>query len=295
MLNKKLCALVIMDGFGIPTCPERSAITKDNTKNLQEYAKTYPVSSLEASEGAVGLPDGQMGTSEVGHMTMGLGRVKDQSMVEINKSIKSGKFFENAALLSAFDFAKKNNSAVHLIGIPTDGGIHSHINHVKALLKMAAINNVKKVYIHFLGDGRDTPPKSALVYVQELEDACKEYGVGEFATVIGRFYALDRDNNWDRVQKAYDALVNGFGEKVATAKMAIENAYQKGETDEFISPSVIVNNKGEAFGTIKNNDVVISYNYRTDRAKQLVKVFDKNSSLRILTATVRFSRLSCAL
>lgn len=279
MINKKLCALVIMDGFGIPTDISRSAITKDNTKNLQALAKKYPVSSLEASEGAVGLPDGQMGTSEVGHMTMGLGRVKDQSMVEIFKSIKSGKFFENAALLSAFRYAKNSNSAVHLIGIPTDGGIHSHIEHLKALLEMASKNNVNKVYVHFLGDGRDTPPKSALTYLNELEESFKEFGVGEVATVIGRFYALDRDNNWDRVQKAYDAIVNGVGEKVFSAKNAIESAYNRGETDEFISPSVIVNGEGEPVGTIKNGDVVISYNYRTDRAKQLVKVFDPACSL----------------
>lgn len=274
MENKRLCALVIMDGFGIPTDIKRSAITKDNTKNLQEYAKIYPTTKLEASEGAVGLPDGQMGTSEVGHMTMGLGRVKDQSMVEINKAIKSGAFFENDAILSGINKAKERNSALHLIGIPTDGGIHSHINHLKALVEMSAKNGLKKVFVHFLGDGRDTPPRSALEYLESLQATFDELGVGKIASVIGRFYALDRDNNWDRVEKAYNAMIKGEGKYFKSPKEAINEAYKNGETDEFISPSVIINDNNEPIGKIETGDVVISYNYRTDRAKQLVRVFD---------------------
>ena len=279
MKNNKLCTLVIMDGFGVPLDPEKSAIKKYNTKNLQNLCNNYPHTTLFASEGAVGLPDGQMGTSEVGHLTMGIGRVKNQTIVEINKAIESGEFFNNKALKSAMGKCIEKNSALHLIGIPTDGGIHSHIDHLVALIKMASEQGLKKVFVHFLGDGRDTPAKSALSYLEIVNNAIKKYGVGKLASVVGRFYALDRDNNWDRVEKAYNAFVNGEGLYYNSAEDAITKAYERNETDEFISPSVIVDENNNPVGKIKSGDVIISYNYRTDRAKQLVKVFDKESNL----------------
>lgn len=278
MRNKKFCTLVIMDGFGIPEDESRSAIKKYNTKNIQDLVKNYPSTTLMASEGAVGLPEGQMGTSEVGHLTMGAGRVKDQSMVEINKAISNGAFYKNPVFLNAMNDASSKNKALHLIGIPTDGGIHSHIDHLIALLKLAKEQGVKEVFVHFLGDGRDTPSKSAMVYLNKLNKAIKEIGVGKIASVIGRFYALDRDNNWDRVEKAYNAMVFGVGHKYNSAEEAIKNAYSRGETDEFIYPSVITSEE-EPIGLIKNGDTVILYNYRTDRAKQFAKVFKPNNDL----------------
>lgn len=278
-MNKdKLVCLIIMDGFGIPSDETRSGITKENTKNLQELAKIYPTTKLQASEGAVGLPDNQMGTSEVGHLTMGIGRVVYQPIVEINRAIESGEFFENSVLVETMKKAKENNTAVHLLGLPTDGGIHSHINHLFALMELASKVGVEKVYIHNFTDGRDTPPKSALDYQSRINEKIKEFNVGEVATVIGRFYALDRDKNYDRVEKAYNAMVRGEGECFSTPEDAINNAYNNGLTDEFILPSVMVKD-GEPVGRIKSGDVVISYNFRTDREKELAQVFDPEFGL----------------
>lgn len=292
-MKKPIC-LVIMDGFGIPTDEKRSGITRENTKNLQKLAYTYPTTKLEASEGAVGLPDGQMGTSEVGHLTMGIGRVVYQPIVEINRAIADGSFFKNRVLVDAMEYAKREDKAVHLLGLPTDGGIHSHISHLFAILKIAGNMGLKKVFIHYFTDGRDTPPKSALTYLEQIEEQIKLTGCGKVATVIGRFYALDRDKNYDRVEKAYNAMVLGLGDTSETPELAIKNAYNREETDEFISPTVITAN-GEPVGKIQNGDVVISYNFRTDREKELAQVFDpefgldyidKNLKVRLVTMTV---------
>ena len=278
MIKDKLVCLVIMDGFGIPTNEAVSAITKENTKNLQNLAKNYPTTKLEASEGAVGLPDGQMGTSEVGHLTMGIGRVVYQPIVEINRAIKSGEFFSNAVLRGAMEKAKRTNSAVHLLGIATDGGIHSHISHVFALMELAKQVGIEKLYIHNFTDGRDTPPKSALTYLEQINKKISSLGIGKVASVIGRFYALDRDKNYDRVEKAYNAMVRGEGEHFESALDAINYSYSQNLTDEFIIPSVICEN-GEPVGKIKSGDVVISYNFRTDRGKQLAQVFNPEFDL----------------
>lgn len=278
MINNKLVCLVIMDGFGIPKDESRSGITRENTKNLQLLAKNYPTTRLQASEGAVGLPKGQMGTSEVGHLTMGIGRVVYQPIVKINKAIEDKSFFSNKVLVEAMEKAKKNSSAVHLLGMPTDGGIHSHIDHFFALLELAQEVGVKDVYIHYFTDGRDTPVKSALHYLEQIENKTRECGVGKIATVMGRFYALDRDKNYDRLEKAYDAMVRGAGEKFESAKEAIASAYKNNITDEFILPSVILEN-GKAVGTIKSGDVVISYNFRTDREKELAQTFNPEFGL----------------
>jgi len=281
MNKNKLVCLVIMDGFGIPKDESRSGITKDNTKFLQELAKNYPTTALEASEGAVGLPDGQMGTSEVGHLTMGIGRVVYQPIVEINKSISSGEFYKNQTLINAFLYAKENNKAVHLLGLPTDGGIHSHINHLFAIMKMAGEMGLKKVYNHYFTDGRDVPVKSAKTYLNQINEKVAEYGCGEVVSVMGRFFALDRDKNYDRMEKAYDAMVRGQARIATSAENAIDLAYEAGETDEFITPTVIQQPDGEIV-KIESGDVVVSYNFRTDREKQLAQLFDPNFDLSYL-------------
>ena len=280
MKKKKVC-LVIMDGFGVPQDEERSGITRENTTFLQELARVYPNTTIKASEEAVGLPDGQMGTSEVGHLTMGVGRVVYQPIVEINRAIKDGSFFENETLVNAFCYAKKEGKAVHLLGLPTDGGIHSHINHLFAIMEMAGRMGLTKVYNHYFTDGRDTPVKSAEHYLNMIEEKADECGCGKVVSVMGRFYALDRDKNYDRMEKAYKAMVNGQGLVAKSAREAILNAYERGETDEFIMPTVIEHEDGQII-KIESGDVVISYNFRTDREKQLAQLFDRNFELNYL-------------
>jgi len=275
-MDKKTTCLIIMDGFGYPRELKRSAITKSNTKFLQSLAMKYPATLIHASEGFVGLPKGQSGTSEVGHLTIGTGRINKQKLVMINDDIKSGVLFKNPSLVRAMENAKTKGKALHLLGIPTDGGVHGHINHLFALLKMAKENNVRDVYIHFFADGRDVPPKSAKKYVTKVENYCKNIGVGKIANVIGRFYALDRDKNWDRVEKAYDCIVRGKGFTASSAQKAVDMAYGRGETDEFILPTVVTTDKPIV---IKGGDSIISYNYRADRERQLAYVFDPDNDL----------------
>ena len=275
-MNKKTTCLIIMDGLGYPKDLKRSAVTKSNTTFLQFLAKKYPATLIHASEGAVGLPKGQAGTSEVGHLTIGTGRLNKQKLVMINDDIKSGVFFKNPALIKAMENATKPGKALHLLGIPTDGGVHGHISHLFALLKMAKDYGVKKAYIHFFADGRDVPPKSAKKYVSKIENYCKKIGCGEIVNVIGRFYALDRDKNWDRVEKAYNCIVRGQGFVATSAQKAIDMAYERGETDEFILPTVVTTDKPIV---IKSGDSVISYNYRADRERQLAYVFDPDNDL----------------
>ena len=290
-MNRKKVCLVIMDGFGVPKDERRSGITRENTTFLQELAKKYPNTTIKASEEAVGLPDGQMGTSEVGHLTMGVGRVVYQPIVEINHAIKDGSFFKNRTLVDAFNYAKKEDKAVHLLGLPTDGGIHSHINHLFAIMEMAGKMGLKKVYNHYFTDGRDTPVKSAEKYLKLIEEKAKECGCGSVVSVMGRFYALDRDKNYDRMEKAYRAMVNGQGLIAKTAKEAILTAYERGETDEFITPTIIQQGKCEIV-KIESGDVVISYNFRTDREKQLAQLFDNNFNLEYLDKSLKVKFIS---
>lgn len=285
-MNNKLVCLVIMDGFGVPTDENRSGITRDNTTNLQKLAEIYPNTTIRASEEYVGLPDGQMGTSEVGHLTMGVGRVVYQPIVEINKSIDDGSFYKNETLVGAFKYALENDKAVHLLGIPTDGGIHSHINHLFAIMKLANELGLKKVYNHYFTDGRDTPVKSALEYLNMIENQAKICGCGSVVSVMGRFYALDRDKNYDRMEKAYHAMVNGLGLVSNSAKEAILKAYERGETDEFITPTII-QQKDCGIVKIESGDVVISYNFRTDREKQLAQLFDNNFDLNYINKSLK--------
>lgn len=277
-MKNKLTALIIMDGFGIPQDINRSGITSENTKNLQELKEKYSYSTLYASEEQVGLPAGQSGTSEVGHMTIGSGRVNYQPLVKINKEIENKEFFKNETLNWIIDKAKKDNKALHLIGMPSDGGIHSHINHLFALLDLCKQKDFEKVYIHFISDGRDTPPKSAKKYIKQVEDYAKKVGVGKLATIIGRFYALDRDKNFDRNKVAYDAWVDGVGEKFKDWESAVDNAYNQGQTDEFIKP-IVLTRCNKPITTIKEGDCIISYNFRADRERQLAYVLVEDNDL----------------
>ncbi len=275
-MDKRVTALIIMDGFGKPKDISRSAILEENTKHIREYANKYPSTLIYASELQVGLPEGQAGTSEVGHLTIGSGRVVLQPLVRVNKAIEDGSIRKNKVLVEAMQIAK--SKALHLLGMPTDGGIHSHINHLLELLEMAKENGVEKVYIHVCADGRDTPPKSIKKYISIIENKCKELGVGEISTIIGRAWALDRDKNFDRNKIAYEAMVSGVGKLRENALDAVEEAYNEGETDEFIKPIVMAKN-GEPVGLIQKGDVVISYNFRADRERQLQYVFVEPNEL----------------
>ncbi|MGM9935777.1 MAG: 2,3-bisphosphoglycerate-independent phosphoglycerate mutase [Candidatus Ornithomonoglobus sp.] len=267
-MAKSPIALIIMDGYGINSNTEGNAIAAANKPNLDSYLKNYPHTQLQASGLAVGLPDGQMGNSEVGHTNIGAGRVVYQMLVKITKDIEDGTFAENKALKDAMQSAKDNDKALHLIGLLSDGGVHSHIKHLIGLLEMANKMGLEKVYVHTFHDGRDVPPTSGVEYMQQLVDEMKRIGTGSVATISGRYYAMDRDNAWDRVVKAYDAMVLGEGIQETDPVEAIKNSYENGVTDEFIVPTVI--NKE---GTISAGDSVIMFNFRPDRARQITRTF----------------------
>lgn len=268
-MKKKPLMLMILDGWGINKNPEqKDAITAANPENFYRLQKEYPHSELEASGEAVGLPDGQMGNSEVGHLNIGSGRVIYQPLVEISKDIREGTFFENPVLKEAFEYAQKEGKPVHFGGLLSTGGVHSHIDHLFGLLMMAKKYGVK-AYIHAFLDGRDTPPESALDFIKTVEAKAAEIGAGEIATLSGRYYAMDRDKNWDRVQKAYDAMVYGKGNTAASAVEAMEKSYAEKVTDEFVIPTVI---KPE--GTIKKGDVFINFNFRPDRAREITRALN---------------------
>ena len=256
-----------MDGFGIAP-PEGNAIAAANTPRLDKLFAENPLTQIGASGMDVGLPDGQMGNSEVGHTNMGAGRVVYQELTRITKSIKDGAFFENEVLMEAVENCKKNNSALHLMGLVSDGGVHSHNTHLYGLLELAKRNGLDKVYIHALLDGRDVPPSSAADYVAQLVEKTKEIGVGKVATIAGRYYAMDRDNNFDRVEKAYAAMVYGEGVQADDPVKAIEESYANGVTDEFVIPIVADKN-----GTVKENDSLIFFNFRPDRAREITRTF----------------------
>ncbi len=267
-MNKKPIALIIMDGFAYDVPNEGNAILKANIPNFRKYEENYPHTSLGASGLSVGLPDGQMGNSEVGHLNIGAGRVVYQSLTRINKSIVDGDFYEVKAFLDAINHVKEKGSKLHLLGLLSDGGVHSHIEHTIALLELAKKQGLKEVYVHAILDGRDVPPKSALTYVNKLENAMKEIGIGKIATVSGRFYAMDRDNIWERIQTAYDAIAFGKGPKFDSATEGIEASYAEDVLDEFVVPFVITSN-----GSVLSNDAMICTNFRPDRAIQISTAF----------------------
>lgn len=263
---------MILDGFGLNDNEKANAIKLANTPVLDGLMAECPFVKGYASGLAVGLPDGQMGNSEVGHLNMGAGRIIYQELTRITKEIEDGTFFENEALLAAIENCKKNNSDLHLFGLLSNGGVHSHNTHMYGLLELAKRNGIKNVYLHAFLDGRDTDPKSGLGFVKEAVEKMNEIGVGEVATVMGRYYVMDRDNRWDRVEKAYKAMVEGEGVTAASAVEAVEQSYNKGENDEFVLPTV-VEKDGKPVATVKNNDSVIFYNFRPDRAREITRTF----------------------
>lgn len=266
-MNKPL-ALIILDGYGHSNSTYGDAIKAANTANMDRYMETGTSTYIGASGLDVGLPDGQMGNSEVGHTNIGAGRVVYQELTRITKSIQDGDFFQNPALVKAMDNCLANGSALHLMGLLSDGGVHSHIQHLYGLLEMAKKFALTKVYVHCFMDGRDVPPSSGKDFVEQLEAKMKEIGVGEIATVMGRYYAMDRDNRWERVVKAYDAIVNGEGEHCASAVTAMENSYQNKVTDEFVLPTVCAEG-----GKVQSGDSMIFFNFRPDRAREITRTF----------------------
>ena len=261
-------ALLILDGFGLNPATEGNAIALQGTPVIDALKEKYSWTSIGASGLDVGLPDGQMGNSEVGHTNIGAGRVVYQMLVKITKDIDDGVFYQNKALLGAMENCKANNSALHLIGLLSDGGVHSHIKHIYGLVNMAKMNGIDKVYIHALLDGRDVPPSSGADYMQMLVDEMNKIGVGKVATTMGRFYAMDRDFAWDRVEKGYSAMVYGEGVQATDPVQAIKDSYANGVTDEFVLPTVC-----DKDGMIKANDSVVFFNFRPDRARQITRAF----------------------
>ena len=275
-MNKKVI-LMILDGWGMTQKPEISAIEQANTPFIDGLYKKYAHAKLYTSGENVGLPDGQMGNSEVGHMNLGAGRVVYQDLVKINKAIQNGNFFTNEVLTAAFEYAKKNNKAVHFLGLLSDGGVHSHISHLKALIDLAIKYQVK-AYIHAFMDGRDVDPHSGVDFLKEIQDYIQDTPVA-IASVIGRYYAMDRDNRWERVKKAYDLMVKGVGKPTTDVVKAVEESYKEGISDEFILPIIHTDENGKPLGIIQENDAVIFYNFRTDRGRELTKVLTQEDML----------------
>ena len=271
-MRKKPVVLMILDGYGLNDKVEGNAVALANTPVMDSLMKEYPFVRGNASGMAVGLPEGQMGNSEVGHMNMGAGRIVYQELTRITKEIQDGDFFKNEALLKAIDNCKKNNSALHLMGLLSDGGVHSHITHLYGLLELAKQQGLEKVYVHCFLDERDTPPASGKSYAEQLNEEMKKLGVGKIASVMGRYYAMDRDNNYDRVKLAYDAMTEGKGLTAACGICGIQESYDRDETDEFVKPTVVVED-GKAVGLVQDKDSVIFFNFRPDRAREITRAF----------------------
>ena len=269
-MDKKVTMLMILDGFGINEKKEGNAIKLANTPNLDKLFAKNPNTIIRTSGLDVGLPEGQMGNSEVGHTNIGAGRIVYQELTRITKSIEDGDFFSNPELVAAIENCKKHNSKLHVMGLLSDGGVHSHIRHLYAVLELAKRKDFDNVFVHCFMDGRDTPPASGEAFLAKLERKMQEKGVGKIASITGRFYAMDRDKRWERVKKAYDALVNGIGEKSTSATKAIEDSYQKEIFDEFVVPTLICNGD-EPIATIGENDSVIFFNFRPDRAREITR------------------------
>jgi 2,3-bisphosphoglycerate-independent phosphoglycerate mutase len=272
-MNKKVI-LIILDGWGIAKNPAVSAIDKAKTPFINSLFAKYPHSKLEASGLAVGLPAGQMGNSEVGHMNIGAGRVVNQDLVRINKAVEEKTLGKEPVLKEAYEYAKKNNKKVHLMGLLSDGGVHSQISHLKALCTIAKEQGVDQLFVHAFTDGRDTDPQGGIQYIKDLEQHMNKT-TGKIASVIGRYYAMDRDNRWERVKLAYDLMVKGEGKKSADIQQAITDSYKNGVTDEFIKPIIHVDAHNKPFALIEKGDVVLCYNYRTDRGREITMALNQ--------------------
>ena len=269
-MSKKPVMLMILDGWGVAPASDVNAATLAQTPNLDRYFKEFPHTTLEASGMEVGLPEGQIGNSEVGHLNIGAGRIIYQSLTRITKAIKDGDFFTNEVLCACMDKTKNAGKALHLMGLLSDGGVHSNINHLIALLEMAKARGLEKVYVHAFLDGRDVPPKSAVGFIKQLQDAIAELEFGKIATVMGRYYAMDRDNRWDRLEKAYKTLVLGEGKLVADPVQGVEASYEAGVTDEFVEPMVVEGVDAK----ITSGDGIIFFNFRPDRARQITRALN---------------------
>ncbi len=274
-MENKLTMLMILDGFGENANEKGNAVKEANTPNIDKIMKLCPTTDMYTSGLNVGLPDGQMGNSEVGHTNIGAGRIVYQELTRITKSIEDGDFFSVKEFEEAVENCKNNNSSLHIMGLLSDGGVHSHIRHLYALLELAKRKGIENVYVHAFLDGRDTPPASAEGYITKLEEKMKEKEIGKIASITGRFYAMDRDKRWERVSKAYNALVNGEGVKAPTAISAIEASYQKEIFDEFVEPTLICNGD-TPIATINKNDSVIFFNFRPDRAREITRALVDN-------------------
>ena len=270
-MNNKKVILIIMDGWGLGKVASADAIQHSKTPFVSSLYKKYPNTILTTCGEAVGLPEGQMGNSEVGHLNLGAGRIVYQELQRINVAIRDGSFVKNEVLLNSIRLAKRNQKPLHLIGLVSDGGVHSHINHLKAIIDVCKSENLENIFVHAFTDGRDTDPKSGLGFIKDLQSHLNKT-VGKIASINGRYYAMDRDKRWERVKLAYDALANGEGEKATDAVQAIENSYKKNITDEFIRPCVIVDEAQQPLAKIKNGDVVICFNFRTDRCREITQV-----------------------
>lgn len=271
-MNKKTTVLMILDGFGLSDEVKGNAIALAHTPRLDAFMRKYPFKQGRASGLDVGLPDGQMGNSEVGHTNIGAGRVVYQELTRITKAIQDGDFFQNPALLQAMENVKQHQSALHIYGLLSDGGVHSHNTHLYALLKMAKAHGLTAVYVHAFLDGRDTPPTSGLDYIRQLEAEAREIGVGQVASISGRYYAMDRDNRWDRVEKAYKALTEGQGATAESAVACMEKTYADGVNDEFVVPTVITCD-GKPLATVQDHDSIVFFNFRPDRAREITRAF----------------------
>lgn len=269
----KPVALLILDGFALRDETYGNAVAQANKPQFDRYWNHYPHATLEASGLAVGLPEGQMGNSEVGHLNIGAGRVVYQDLTRITKSIKEGDFYDNETLVAAFDHARKHGTQVHLFGLLSDGGVHSHIKHLYAILELAKRKDFDRVYIHAFLDGRDVSPDSAVDYIEQLQAKIAEIGVGKIATVQGRYYAMDRDKRWERVEKAYRVMAYGDGPAYTDPLKAVKESYEKSIMDEFVMPTVIVDEQGKPVSTIQNQDAIIFFNFRPDRAIQTSQAF----------------------
>ena len=276
-MKDKQYMLMILDVVGLNDDETGNAFKQANTPNLDKLIAKYPNSYLKTSGLSVGLPEGQMGNSEVGHTTIGSGRVVYQDLTLISEKIKSKEFFKNKVLLEACEHAKKLDSKLHIFGLLSDGGVHSHIEHIYALLELAKGEGIKEVFVHAFMDGRDTSPTSGVEYIRALENKCREIGVGKIATITGRFYAMDRDKRWDRVEAAYNALTLGEGKHFKTAERAVENSYECQEFDEFIKPIVIVDDEESPIGLVEAKDTIIFANFRPDRAREISHAFTDNA------------------
>ncbi|WP_195574792.1 2,3-bisphosphoglycerate-independent phosphoglycerate mutase [Paenibacillus sp. 1001270B_150601_E10] len=266
-------ALIIMDGFGLRNTVEGNAVAQANKPNYDRYMSMYPNTTLTACGEAVGLPEGQMGNSEVGHLNIGAGRIVYQDLTRITKSIREGDFFKNETLLEAVKHAKENDKALHIYGLLSDGGVHSHIDHALAMLDMCKQEGLSNIFIHAFLDGRDVAPDSAVGYIKKLQDKISEIGIGKIATVQGRYYAMDRDKRWERVEKSYRAMVYGDGPTAQDPIKAVEESYAASVYDEFVMPTVIVDSNNEPVGLVQEGDAVVFMNFRPDRAIQLGQVF----------------------